>query len=567
MAKSERAEAFLEVLNANGVDSIFMNSGLDVAPVQAAIAKYIAAGRRAPKVFLCLHESVALSAAHGNYMVTGKPQVVLVHAELGTLQLGGSLFNAQWGRVPVIMFVGQFSEGARKTWQKKPFDQGSIVRNSVKGEYRIKDTDNIHEVLQKAFETACTEPCGPVYLTHEIGYMRGKVNKEKVQPSRRFPLSTLAPADLDKLERVARMLIKAEKPLIVTGFTGRYAESVERLVELAETLCAPVLTGPQRMNFPTDHPLCAGIEKGVGNRRPNPHLSDADVVLALDFDMQYAAAMEKPGPRAKIIHIGVDPTTQGIPLWGRKTDIFIKADSRVAIRELKEAILKKLNGTRRAAFSERFKRLEMEHKKMRDSCHALAIRDAGKKPISPDWLSHCIGKVLDDDMIVVSHVISHMESLYEQISRTVPGTFLTCPGGSINWALGAALGAKAGAPDKTVVSLMTDGGFVWGCPVAALWSATAYNAPFLSVIYNNQAYGAIKGLLEMMTGGKLSDKMAFDVGVQITPSPDYAGIARSCGAYGRTVEDPANVIPALKKGLAHVRKGRAAVLDIRLANR
>jgi acetolactate synthase-1/2/3 large subunit len=214
----------------------------------------------------------------------------------------------------------------------------------------------------------------------------------------------------------------------------------------------------------------------------------------------------------------------------------------------------------------RFKQLEKTHRKTRDVCYALALKGAKEKPISPDWLSHCIGEVLSEDMIVVSHVISHMESFYEQISRTRPGTFLTCPGGSINWALGAALGAKVGAPDKTIVSLMTDGGFVWGCPVAALWSATAYNAPFLSVIYNNQAYGAIKGLLEMMAGERLSDKMAFDVGVHLTPSPDYAGIARSCGAYGRKVEDPGDVVPSLKKGLAQVRKGKAAALDIRLAN-
>jgi acetolactate synthase-1/2/3 large subunit len=122
-----------------------------------------------------------------------------------------------------------------------------------------------------------------------------------------------------------------------------------------------------------------------------------------------------------------------------------------------------------------------------------------------------------------------------------------------------------GAPRKTVVSLMSDGGFVWGCPVAALWAANAYKAPFLSVIYNNQAYGAIKWLVEMMSGRKLSDKMAFNVGLHLTPSPDYAGIAKGCGAYGRMVDDPADVIPALKKGLTQVRKGRATVLDVRLA--
>ena len=84
---------------------------------------------------------------------------------------------------------------------------------------------------------------------------------------------------------------------------------------------------------------------------------------------------------------------------------------------------------------------------------------------------------------------------------------------------------------------MTDGGFVWGCPVAALWSANSYHAPFLSIIFNNQAYGAIKGIVQRAYGeNKLSDKMAFEAGVDIVPPPDYAVVAQACGAYGRMVK-------------------------------
>jgi len=111
---------------------------------------------------------------------------------------------------------------------------------------------------------------------------------------------------------------------------------------------------------------------------------------------------------------------------------------------------------------------------------------------------------------------------------------------------------------------MTDGGFVWGCPVATLWSASSYHAPFLSVIFNNQSYGVIRGIVQRLSGTGLSDKMAFEAGVDIMHPPDYALVAQACGGYGRRVEDPNDVLPTLKEAMNQVRKGKPAVVDVRL---
>ena len=112
---------------------------------------------------------------------------------------------------------------------------------------------------------------------------------------------------------------------------------------------------------------------------------------------------------------------------------------------------------------------------------------------------------------------------------------------------------------------MTDGGFIWSAPVATLWTARAYNAPFLAVILNNQGYNIIRKMVQTRRGeSKLTDEMAFEVGVDIKPPPDYAVIAQACGAYGRMVEDPADVLPALREGLDQVRLGKLAVLDVRI---
>jgi len=564
MEKYNSAEAFVAVLNANGTEHIFFNPGADTTPIQAAILKYKALGKPAPKLVLCLDESVAMAAAHGHYMVSGRPQVVLVHAELGTLQVGGAMHNAQWGRIPVILWAGLLPSGQRVNWQQEPFDQGSIMRNCVKWDHMLGSNENIHDVLQQAFQTAFSEPRGPVYLSYPMGVLGEKIDKVTTLPSVRDAVSSIVPTDVDNLSKAVEILIEAENPLIVAGYSSRHPESVASLVELAETLCAPVLTGITRMNFPTTHPLCAGIEQMGGGRNANPYIADADVLLVIDYDMPYVPADGFPRQDAKIIHIDVDPLTQGRPLWGRGADIFMKANSRETIPALKDLIRQKLTPEKRAQFDQRFKQLENKHTQERSERRTLGMNSSNRRPISPDWLCYCIAQVVDEDTVIVNHTISQSASVAEQIERTKPGTLLGCAGGSIQWALGAALGAKVAAPDRTVVSLMTDGGFVWGCPVATLWSATSYKAPFLSVIFNNQSYGVIRGIVQRLSETRLSDEMAFDAGVDIMPPPDYATVAQACGAYGRMVEDPDDMLPALKEAMEQVRSGRPAVIDVRL---
>lgn len=153
--------------------------------------------------------------------------------------------------------------------------------------------------------------------------------------------------------------------------------------------------------------------------------------------------------------------------------------------------------------------------------------------------------------------------LESRTARPKPGTLFGCPAGAIGWAMGAPLGAKVAAPEKTVVSLLTDGGFIWGCPTSTLWTAVKYGAPFLAVVFNNQGYGILRGSLRHVLGtDSLPDPYIFEAGAEFMP--DYAMIARACGAYGRTVDDPADVLPALNEALAAVRAGQAAVLDVRL---
>ena len=160
------ADAFIESLNTLGIDHIFFNPGGEMAAIQAAISRYQANGKQAPELILCLDESVAMTAAQGHYMVSGQPQLVMVHCELGTQQIGGTLHNAQWGRAPIIIWAGAEPADQRVNWLKEPFDQGSMVRNCVKWDHQITPDEKIPDILQQAFRTALTEPRGPVYISY-----------------------------------------------------------------------------------------------------------------------------------------------------------------------------------------------------------------------------------------------------------------------------------------------------------------------------------------------------------------------------------------------------------------
>lgn len=564
----EGAEAFVELLNANGVEYIFLNPGTDTFPIQEALSKFKAMGKRTPEVILCLHESVAMAAAHGYFMVNGRPQVVLVHVDIGTLQVGGELHNAQRGRVGVILCAGrapstfdQNIRGERSSgihWTQEQFDQAGVVRGYVKWEYELRTNANIHQVVQRAFQVASTEPCGPVYLTLPRELLMEKIKNVTIPDIARHAAVITPQADTNQLMGIADMLLRAETPLIIAGDSGRHPEAVSPLVELAESLGARVMPDTERrMSFPNTHPLCSS---DLGQS----YLKEADVLLLIDKDIPYIPRQTQPRPDAKIIHISIDPIKQDIPLWVFPGDVFIQADSSKVLPALNEIIRQKMTPRQQTCFQARCKQIQSENEQLRNRQRASAIAKAKQKPISPEWVGNCLNEVVDEDTIIVQ---DHAARLMHYVRRTKPGTLFGKGGASLGFALGGALGAKLAAPDKTVVSIMGDGCFIFGCPIATFWAASHYHAPFLSIILNNQQYQSVRASIQANYGEEsFSEKTGIWVGVDITPSPNYAVIAQGCGAWGRMVEDPSELISALKDGLEQVRRGKPALIDVRLEN-
>lgn len=561
------AEAFVEVLNANGVEYIFLNPGTDTVPIQEAIARLRDRGRPTPRVILCLYESLTMTAAHGFFAVSGRPQVAMVHVDVGTQNVGAALTNAYKGQAGVVLAAGRTpltTEGelrggrtGKQQWAQEPMDQSNLVRDNVKWLYELRVKENINHVVQRAFQIARTEPCGPVYLMLPREILMSSVGNVGILPPARHGPSLTPTGDGDRLAEVAEMLVRAEYPLILTTTTGRHPSAVAALVELAELLAIPVVEARIRMNFPTDHPMHLGFT-------PSRHFEKADVVLCLDCEVPYVPAAGRPRTDAKIIHVAIDPVQHTYPLWTFPADLSLVSDTSKSLPVITAAAREIIRDADRARIEERRQQVTAGHRAMMDGFDRVSSDNADRVPIHSAWLARCIQEVIGDGAIYFQEATTQVNNIYQEIRISSPGTFFSNGHGALGWAIGAALGAKLAAPEKDVVCLVGDGSFNFSSPIACLWAADAYHAPFLTVIFNNASYNAVKVAMSREYPNGVGSKGSSDVGFAIAPPPEYELVARSCRAYAETITDPAEVKPALQRAMEQVRGGRAAVLDVRV---
>lgn len=280
--------------------------------------------------------------------------------------------------------------------------------------------------------------------------------------------------------------------------------------------------------------------------------------------MPYIPVEAKPNPEARVFWIDIDPVKSSIPLFTFPADIRVQADSAKALPALIDCIKGRLRAEERQAIGERREAVATRIQKRRQERVERALGRASERPIAPEWLAYSISRALDQDTIVLDESVTNAPLVAHILERTQPGTQFGSGGSSLGWGLGAALGVKLAAPEHTVVTLVGDGAFIFGCPTATLWASAAYNAPFLTVIFNNQMYYAAKRSWLGSYPSSYGQRTGRFIGVDLSPSPDFALLARACHAYGKVVEDPGELAEALKRGLEVVRGGQAAVLDVRI---
>ncbi|SFJ59690.1 thiamine pyrophosphate-requiring protein [Brevibacillus centrosporus] len=559
------ADALLDALQEWGVSYLFSNLGSDHPAIIEGLAKAKAAGRALPEVIICPHESVAMSAAHGYALLSGKAQGVFVHTDVGTQNLGGTVHNAARSRVPVFIFSGETPytmegelRGTRNTHinhLQNVYDQRGIVRPYVKWEYDIRTGKNVKRLVYRAMQLAHSDPQGPIYLTGAREVLEEEVrpcidSPEKWAPIEKTPLPSSA------VEKMMAALGNARHPLVITSYLGRNAKAVQQLVALCDTLAIPVIEqNASHMNFPWDHPMHQGFQG-------REWVEKADVILVIDSDAPWVQTLFKPKEDCQIYYIDIDPLKQDLPLWYMPSTCFYQADSCEALDQLIDAIHSV--PLDEEVISERYERLARAHADQREQWK-LREKQPEDGVITAEWLTACLREVIDEDTIVMDETITNALAVTQHLPRTKPMTHFVNGGSSLGWAGGAAFGAKLAQPDKTVVSLTGDGCYLFGVPGSLYWMSRRYQVPFLTVIYNNQGWNATKqNLLKLYPDGaaKRDDRywVNFDQPADLAKMAEAAG-----GAYARTVVDPQDLKEVLQSGMEAVKSGRSAVIDVRIA--
>ncbi len=574
MKEVEVADLFVETLRSLGVEYIFINPGTDTIPIQESLARLMAEGIEELRAVLCPHEGVAVSMAEGYAMVKGRPQLVLVHVDVGTLNAGSAIHNVLRDRVPIVLCAGVTPStlrgdvrGAREThvhWMQDVPDQGLILRDYVKWFYLVRNGEHLPYALARAFQVAESSPGGPCYLMLPREVLMERREGVDLFPPSRYPPAAPPQADPKSLKEAAGMILEAEEPVIITSYMGRRGSSMAYLVGLSELLSIPVLEPKRcRANFPTNHPNYQG-------RRIGEYVERADLILLIDVDVPWLPKRgtnplgAKPREEARIIQIDIDPLKERIPLWGFRADISITAEAGTAVSSLISILVKSqsLNPIREMV-RERAARLREEHGLWRRRLEEEAHRRRNMKPIEPHWLFHILNELKGDETVIIDDAVSNSGLLQDYIDVTGPETFYGLNGSNMGWGLPAALGASLALKDKPVVAITGDGSFIFSNPVAGLWVAKSYGIPLTLIVLNNRGYAAVKqSLLASYPEGWSKAKGRF-IGVDFEPPPEYRAIAEACGCRGYSVENPENLEEILKEAC---KRGRVepVILDIKL---
>jgi acetolactate synthase I/II/III large subunit len=301
------------------------------------VAKAHAQGRKAPKLITVTHEHASSTRRWAMPRSSGKPAVTAAHVDCGTQHYGGAVHTALHCGLPVMITGGGSPtsypgsirgarDGGGHIWLQQSFDQNGIVRQYTKWDHRMQMQDNAGLMVSRALQVACTEPCGPVYLTLPREVSLHKIDGAKFPTMDQLGVARPAAPDAEGIREIARRLVKAENPFVLTARSGRNPATVPALVRLCEFLGLPVAQSGLRAYhcFPLDHPLYMSAAS----------LKDADVLLCLDVDIPWFADTNPPPDSAWVAITDVEPAKRRIPTMEFTADLRLTADALSVIEAL-----------------------------------------------------------------------------------------------------------------------------------------------------------------------------------------------------------------------------------------
>lgn len=523
--------AVLEALIAEGVDTIFGYPGGAIMPIYDALYDY----QEKLQHILVRHEQGGIHAGQGYARTSGNVGVVFATSGPGATNLVTGLADALIDSTPLVCITGQVFAHLLGTDAFQETDVINITTPITKWNYQVTDATEIPEVMARAFYIAKSGRPGPVLIDitknaqiQKFDY-KGYKKCNHIRSYRPKPI-----VRKEYVEEAAKLINSAEKPFIIFGqgvILGKAEKEFQKFIEKSGIPAAWTILGLSAL--PSDHPLNVGMLGMHGNYGPNVLTNECDVLIAVGmrFDDRVTGRLDKYAKQAKVIHLDIDPAEidknvkTTVPVWG---------DCKETLPLLTELVEQKVY----PKWLEKFN----EYKQKEETICIIPEMNPTVEQLSMAEVIDALNDLTNGDAVIVTDVGQHQMvacrySKFNQSKSNVTSGGL----GTMGFALPAAIGAKYGAQDRTVIAIIGDGGVQM--TVQELGTIMQFGIDVKILILNNEFLGMVRQWQQLFHDKRYSF-------VNIT-SPDYIMVAKGYGIEGQKVSQRENLKAALKTMLDH----------------
>jgi acetolactate synthase I/II/III large subunit len=525
------SEAVMRAFVEEGVKTIFGYPGGAIMPIYDALYDY----QDTLEHILVRHEQGAIHAAQGYARTAGKAGVVFATSGPGATNLVTGLADALIDSTPVVCITGQVFAHLLGTDAFQETDIINITTPCTKWNYQVTDANEIPAVLAKAFFIANSGRPGPVLIDITKNAQVQKFDYsgyEKCNFIRSYRPKPIVRKEY--IEQAAQLINEAKKPFVIFGqgvILGKAEKEFKAFIEKAGIPAAWTIMGLSAL--PSEHPLNVGMLGMHGNYAPNVLTNDCDVLIAVGmrFDDRVTGRLDKYAKQAQVIHLDIDPAEIDKNV---KTAVAVWGDCKETLPLLTELV----QFRNHANWLQRFKDLEAEEV---SACIFPELNPESEQMTMGEVIKH-LNELTNGEAVVVTDVGQHQMVTCRYAKFNQSQSNITSGGlGTMGFALPAAIGAKFGAPDRTVVAVIGDGGFQMTIQELGTIMQTGINVKLL--ILNNAFLGMVRQWQELF-----NDRRYSSVNIE---SPDFVQVAKGYRIEGKRISQRTELRDALKEMLEH----------------
>jgi acetolactate synthase-1/2/3 large subunit len=569
------SDYMVDVIKSLPVEYIFASPGSSFRSLHESIVNY---GGNQPEFITCTHEEIGVAMGNGYAKIEGKPALSMAHGTVGCQHAAMAVYNAYCDQVPNILILGNIANAAERRgsveWLHSVQDAAAMLREFTKWDDNPASLQHFGESTVRAYQLAMTPPTMPVVLVADGELQENPIPADANLRVPKYVVPAPPAGDQNTVNEVARMLVAAENPVIVTSRSARTPAGLKSLVELAEVLQCAVIDQHRRMNFPSRHPLNQSwASRGV--------VGNADVILGLEVYDFYGVVHSLGGQTKVIPRSIIKPGTKLVSISSsdlfyksnyqnfqrfEDVDIAIAADAEATLPSLIEAVKKLITEDRKRVFQARGVKLAEASRQALEQNRTNATYAWDASPISTARMSAELwAQLKNEDWSLVSDTIwiSYWPLRlwdFDKHYHYIGGAGGEGVGYMAPAALGAAVANKKHG--RLSVCIQSDGDLMMA--PGTLWTAAHHKIPMLTLMHNNRAYHMEIMQLQRMANQHNRGIDTCGIGTTITdPNINYAQMARSMGVEAEgPISDPAMLGPAIKRGIEAVKRGNPYLIDV-----